>query len=108
MVWFGAIVATAVAVLSRCCTDPGCTVNHNRPERLKSRDDVQRMSVANHRLSISLWYLFDRHTPTQSEFHKSCSPDDLTISLAIGHNRTPQHMQHSRKTAGVTEVGTDQ
>ena len=67
-----------------CDTGPGCTVYHNHLERLESRDDVQRISTANQRLSILLCRLFNRHTSLLNEFHKSCPPGDFNISLAIG------------------------
>lgn len=73
-----------VAVLSRCCTDPGCTVNHNRPERSESRDDVQRVSVANQRRSISLWYLLCRHISTQTSSTNRVRRMALPLALRLG------------------------
>lgn len=73
-----------VAVLGRFCTDPGRTVNHNRPERSESRADVRRMSVANQRRSISLWYLFCRHTSIQTSSTNRVRRMALPSALRLG------------------------
>jgi hypothetical protein len=107
---FGPVCATHSPHLMRhiCGLCLTCsTVNHNRSERLESRDDVQRRSVANQRLSISLCYLF-----VATLLHRTSSTNrvrrvTLPPALPLGTNRTPQHMQHSSKTAGETKVGTD-